>query len=351
MSLTVQIEKRLGSFTLRTDLSSESGTLGLLGASGCGKSMTLKCIAGIEKPDSGRIVLNGRVLFDSQKHINLKPQQRNVGYLFQHYALFPNMTVQENILCGLRRVKDRKARLAAAAEAAETMQLTELMDRRPGQLSGGQQQRAALARILVSQPELLMLDEPFSALDTYLRALLQPELLRILRQYGRDVILVTHNRDEAYYLCDRLAIMENGSVSVAGEKSEVFANPVTPGAARITGCRNISAARKTGPRTLYAIDWETELTCAQDVPDNTSAVGLRAFLLQPADAPGLNVFRVTEPEIGEEPFTVYAIYRCGSGRRRWSVSRAVWNARGMQALPDYLRAVPESVMPLTDPAC
>ena len=195
MSLSVDIEKRLGDFTLRVAFETNGGVLGLLGASGCGKSMTLKCIAGIEKPDSGRIVLDGRTLFDANQHINLPPQQRQVGYLFQNYALFPNMTVRQNILCGLRAQKDKAKREQALEEIVALLQLQGLEDRRPAQISGGQAQRAALARILVSRPKLLMLDEPFSALDTHLRVQLQMQMRALLAGFGGDVLLVTHSRD------------------------------------------------------------------------------------------------------------------------------------------------------------
>lgn len=197
MSLQVNIKKRLGSFTLESAFAMDGGVLGLLGASGCGKSMTLKCIAGIEKPDEGRIVLDGRVLYDSAAHINLPPQQRHVGYLFQNYALFPNMTVRQNILAGLHHEKDRRKREKAMQDAVHFFQLDGLEVRRPNQLSGGQQQRVALARIMVNQPQLLMLDEPFSALDSHLRLRLQMEMKELLNSFGRDVLMVTHSRDEA----------------------------------------------------------------------------------------------------------------------------------------------------------
>ena len=153
MSLIVDIEKKLGSFTLRSRFETGSGTMALLGASGCGKSVTLKCIAGIMTPDKGRIILDGETLFDSQKHIDLTPQQRRVGYLFQQYALFPNMTVIQNIQCGIR-TGSRSEKQQRAAEQLRRFQLEGLEKKYPAQLSGGQQQRVALARILASEPRV-----------------------------------------------------------------------------------------------------------------------------------------------------------------------------------------------------
>ena len=153
MSLEVNITKKLDGFTLHANFAARSTATAILGASGCGKSMTLRCIAGIVKPDAGRIVLDGRVLFDSAQHIDLPPQQRGVGLLFQNYALFPNMTVEQNVLCGLKAEKDKAARKARCAEMLQAMRLESLAKRYPAQLSGGQQQRTALARILVGQAQ------------------------------------------------------------------------------------------------------------------------------------------------------------------------------------------------------
>lgn len=137
MSLSVHIKKKLGDFCMKIDLEQEDGVLGILGASGCGKSLTLKCIAGIVTPDEGQIVLNGNVLFDSEKKINQKPQERNVGYLFQNYALFPNMTVEKNILCGMKKIKNRAMKREKLEEILEMMQLLPYRKSYPEQLSGG----------------------------------------------------------------------------------------------------------------------------------------------------------------------------------------------------------------------
>lgn len=206
MALTADIEKRLGNFTLRVSLEAEQGVLALLGASGCGKSMTLKCIAGIEKPDRGRITLDGRVLFDSEKHINLPPQKREVGYLFQQYALFPNMTVAQNIRCGLR---DKRRAPEVLPEILAAMHLEGLEDAHPNRLSGGQQQRVALARILVNEPRLLLLDEPFSALDFLTRIAMQEWLLAQWQRHKKTILFITHDVEEAVFLSDRVLVVES----------------------------------------------------------------------------------------------------------------------------------------------
>ena len=250
MSLIVDIKKRLGSFSLSAQLEAGEGVTGILGSSGCGKSMTLKCIAGIERPDSGHIELDGVVLYDSRKRIDLHPQQRRVGYLFQNYALFPNMTLRQNILCGLKNQPDRAQRVKEADEMIALMGLNGLERHRPYQLSGGQQQRAALGRILVNKPRLLMLDEPFSALDTYLRERLQAEMRELLKNYGGPVLLVTHSRDEAYRLCRSIAVMDKGSTTPPRPTKELFEDPHTVAAASLTGCKNISKAEKRGEHSF-----------------------------------------------------------------------------------------------------
>ena len=206
MAVSVDIEKKLHGFTLKVKLESDGSPMGILGASGSGKSMTLRCIAGIQTPDSGRIVVNDKVLFDSEKKINLKPQERKVGYLFQNYALFPTMTVEKNIACGYRG--DKKHLKAKVADYIERYQLNGLEKRYPGQLSGGQQQRVALARILAYEPEALLLDEPFGALDVITRGEMQDWLLSVRKQMNRTVLLVTHDMDEAIYLSDRILVLD-----------------------------------------------------------------------------------------------------------------------------------------------
>ena len=179
MMLIVDIEKRLSGFTLKVQLKAE-GSNAFIGPSGCGKSVTLKCIAGIMKPDRGRIIYNDRILFDSEKHVNLPPQKRNVGYMFQNYALFPDMTVRENILAGLIWEKDRTKKLRIFDEAVSLLHIENLLDSKPYALSGGEAQRTALARMIVNKPDLLLFDEPFSALDVFLKEEIKAEFKSII---------------------------------------------------------------------------------------------------------------------------------------------------------------------------
>lgn len=307
MSLSVHIKKKLGDFQLQIDFDHSDGVAGLLGASGCGKSMTLKCIAGIVKPDEGRIVLNGRVLFDSKEKINLKPQKRGVGYLFQNYALFPNMTVEQNILCGLCREKDRREKKKKAGEVMEVMELTGQRNLYPHQLSGGQQQRTALARMLVSEPELLLLDEPFSALDSYLREQLQTQVRAILEKYGKDVLMVSHSRDEVYYLCSSVAVMNRGRILRMGETKSVFADPRSRTAAILTGCKNIADARKTGEYEVFVPDWGIHLRTKEPVREGLCAVGLRAHYFNTKTRE--NRYSVVYSDEREDPFETRLLFR------------------------------------------
>ena len=208
--LEVQIYKKLAEFDLDVSFQVNDNILGLMGASGSGKSMTLKCIAGIETPDQGRIVLNGRVLFDSEKKINVPIQKRNVGYMFQSYALFPNMNVYENISVGLRARKVKDVDIVVQ-KVMQQFRIFELASRYPKQLSGGQRQRVALARLMAYEPDVLLLDEPFNALDEDLKEDLLRELKSEL-QISKPVIFVSHNKEEVNELCDFKYKIKQGEI-------------------------------------------------------------------------------------------------------------------------------------------
>jgi len=225
MALQVNIRKKFTGFELNVEFETDGGCMGILGASGCGKSMTLKCVAGIEKPDHGRIVLNGKVLFDSEKGINLPARERRVGYLFQNYALFPTMTVEENLAIVLPGKK--KDKLSLVAEQLGRFQLEGLEKRYPSQLSGGQQQRVAIARALAMDPKLLLMDEPTSALDP---ELVSEVLVTIKKaaQEGNTILLVTHEMNFVRNVANRIIFLENGKIVADGTPKEIFDNPKNP---------------------------------------------------------------------------------------------------------------------------
>ncbi len=345
MLLEVDIEKRLGDFTLRAAFRCEQGITGLLGASGCGKSLTLKCIAGIERPDSGRIVLDGETLYDSRQHICLPPQARHVGYLFQNYALFPNMTVRQNILCGLHAEKNRQKKEQVLKDMLGLFQLGGLEQHKPQQLSGGQQQRVALARILVSQPRLLMLDEPFSALDAHLRLRLQMELRDLLGTLNLPVLMVTHDRDEAYHMCENIAVMEHGTLLAPRPTKQLFSSPGTLCASMLTGCKNHSQARRLSEYELEAVDWGIRLRTALPLREDLCAVGIRAHYFHPNCKE--NRFGVRFVREMEEPFEWVIQFRT-EGQKE--ASENLWwrlpKDKRPQSLPEVLGIAPVNVLPL-----
>lgn len=344
MSIAVNIKKNLGSFRLDVAFSQESGVLALLGGSGCGKSMTLRCIAGIETPDSGKIVLNGVTVYDSERKINLPPQQRQVGLLFQNYALFPNMTVEENILCGLREKRDKSEKTALLAEYIRKFHLEGLEKHTPAQLSGGQKQRCALARMLIGRPGILMLDEPFSALDSYLRWELERELLSTLREYDGTVLFVSHDRDEVYRISDRIAVYQNGTIDVIGDKWELFRQPITCTAAILTGCKNVAEASYS-EKTVTVPQWGLTLPLPADgLPDSMTHLGIRARKMLPATAPGPCCFRYSVAEEIDGAFSDILMIRLegGTDLMRWEITKDVHSA--MKDGPNLIEIPEDAVL-------
>jgi molybdate transport system ATP-binding protein len=236
--LRVEIKKALPGFTLEVAWHAGDGVAVLFGPSGAGKTLTLQCLAGLLRPDAGRIVVDDRVLFDSARGVDLPPQARKVGYVFQGYALFPHLTVAENVGFGLRD-RPRTARAGRVAEVLERLGLRGLEARYPREISGGQRQRVALGRALAIDPALLLLDEPLSALDAPLRRALRDELREILRGWGTAAVLVTHDFTEAYRLADRIVVYDNGGVIQAAARAELLWQPASESVAQIMGLRNV----------------------------------------------------------------------------------------------------------------
>ena len=338
MALEVDIKKYFSEFKLEIKFNAEREILGMLGASGSGKSMTLKCIAGIETPDEGIIVLDGVPLFDSDKKINLPPQKRQTGYLFQNAALFPNMTVEQNLLCVIKNKSDRAQNRNNAKELLALMGLDGYKGRYPSQLSGGQQQRAALARILLSQPHVIMLDEPFSALDSYLRWILEQEMSGILQKFGGTSIFVSHNRDEVYRLCDRIAVISSGRVAAFGDKWDIFKDPKDYDACLLTGCKNISPAAVNTEHSVGTDDWGLTFDTGGRAPETIGFIGLRAHDIKLTnDAYRPNSFEFEVVSTLRDTFSyILMIQKKGShGKRplRLEINREKYEA--LETMPRY----------------
>ncbi|BAY99968.1 ABC transporter ATP-binding protein [Tolypothrix tenuis PCC 7101] len=343
--LSVDIAKTLPSFHLEVAFNSDEQPLGLLGGSGAGKSMILRCIAGIETPTRGRIVLNGKVLFDSEQRINLPSRDRRIGFLVQNYALFPHMTVAQNIAFGLPKGLSKGSIRVQVEEQLLAMQLQGLGDRYPHQLSGGQQQRVALARALASQPEALLLDEPFSALDTHLRSQLEQQMTETLADYNGVSLFVTHNMEEAYRVCPNLLVLEHGRTVQYGSKYEIFEHPRTMGVARITGCKNFSVAQFVRSGLIEASDWGCQIQIMEAIPDNITHVGIRAHHISFTNDPNQeNTFPCWLASTSETPHRMTLFLKLHSAANnpqdyhlQAEVFKEKWATMKDQPFPWYLR--------------
>ena len=236
--LEVRLVKRLPGFTLDVEWTAGEGVAALFGPSGAGKTLTLQCLSGLLEPDAGRVVVDDRVLFDAETGVDLPPQRRQIGYVFQGYALFPHLSVADNIGFGLRDRPRAEAR-GRAADVIARMGLEGFEARRPHELSGGQRQRVALGRALAPDPALLLLDEPLSALDATLRQSLRDDLRRILAEWRTAAVLVTHDFTEAYRLGDRIVVYEAGRVIQSAPRAELLWQPASARVAGIVGIRNV----------------------------------------------------------------------------------------------------------------
>lgn len=304
--MEVTIKKQMGSFRLDVNFIVDELSIGILGSSGCGKSVTLKCIAGLITPDEGRIVVNGKVLFDSKQHINMSPQNRKIGYFFQNYALFPHMNVEKNI-----RIVNPAMSNEDIITLLKRFHVYELREKFPGQLSGGQQQRVALARLIASEPEVLLFDEPFSALDTYLKEEVELEVKQFLMHYQKQSILVSHSRDELYHLCDYLLVMQQGQICEQAMTKRLFHETKTMYAARLSGCKNIVKVERQDAHHLFIPDWNHTCTFSKPIPNTITHIGIRAhdwFLSEPNSS--LLSIMVCMDSIIEHPFDFDIILEC-----------------------------------------
>jgi len=275
MTLAISVTKRLGpGFTLDVALSAPPGITMLFGASGSGKTTLLRCIAGLSRPDQGRIAIGDRVLFDSSTGVDVAVPDRHVGYVFQQAALFPHMSLRENIGYGVNRLSadERQTRVSAIAES---FRIASILDRQPAQVSGGERQRAALARALVTEPSLLLLDEPLSALDHAIQSRIMDDLRRANEARRIPMIYVTHSHREVYTLGERAVVIDNGRVIASGTPHEVLDRPDQSVVANLAGFENVfSAAVIERRERAGTMECRIEGTAAElEIPLNGSAVG------------------------------------------------------------------------------
>ncbi len=265
--IEIRISKALELFSLQVNIKlSKGSSLALVGPSGCGKSMTLRMIAGLEQPDEGYIKVGDTIFYDSNERIFLPAYKRHVGFLFQNYALFPHLTVEQNIAFGINKYP-RLEKWRKVYSIMDRLRLTGLEKRYPQYISGGQQQRVALARTLVTDPALLLLDEPFSSLDSQVKKKMEKEVIDVRNAFSGTMLLVTHSLEEAFRLCSNIAVMDNGNIIQFGTQDEIIHQPANRTVARLTGTENIFDGTVTERHGETARLWVEELDCHLTIPN------------------------------------------------------------------------------------
>ena len=343
MSLSLDIRKTYPGFDLDIRLEAGNERVALLGASGCGKSCTLRCIAGIETPDEGRIVVDGVTFFDSKTGIDLTPQQRKCALLFQTYQLFPNLTVGENVRAGMDRAIPQDRQEDLARRYLSVFGLSGFAERYPARLSGGQQQRVAIARMMAATPAIYLLDEPMSALDAYLKSALEQTLLDLFDVLDATVLYVSHDIDEACRLCDRIAVMHEGRVVEVGSPRELLRAPRTLAALRLTGCKNTSPARKVSDTVVEALDWGMTFDVGAAVPDDIAYLGVRASYFHEDNRaePGRNTYDLKVARVSDSRFERLVLLdppRADSpSRLQWKIDLRSAGDRELPEAGDVLR--------------
>lgn len=302
MSLEVRIKKQFPDFVLDVDFEAGNETVGFLGASGCGKSLTMRCIAGIETPDEGRIVVNGKVFFDSKEKINLSPQERKTALLFQNYMLFPNLTIEQNVGAGIDKKVSKQEREGIVYAELKRFGLEGFEKRYPNQLSGGQQQRVALARMLAARPGILMLDEPLSALDAHLKSILEQNLVGMFNSFEGTILYVSHDIDEALRFCDRIAVVESGHIVEIRDGDGLVNDPHSTAGMKLSGCKNTPKATRLADDLVWLPYWGIKMHTGIKVPEDVKTLGVRASYLERADGPGCNTYKMRVDRVSDARF-------------------------------------------------
>ena len=327
----------------------------LLGPNGAGKTTTLRMIAGVSTPDRGRITLNGRVLFDGASGRNVPAARRKIGVVFQDYALFPHLTVAENVGFGLHSLPNEERRLRIEQQLF-SLHISELADRFPREISGGERQRVAIARCMAMQPDALLLDEPFAALDPHLRRQTEEQLRETLAHFNGVVVFVTHDMEEAFRFCTDLLVLDRGAIIARGSKHELFERPRTVAAARLTGCKNIAVASRISLDRLSVAAWECELTTAVPVSNSLTHVGYRShqIVFQP-NASGPNTFPCWLVSTSEAPHEMTLYLRLHKPPQpgeqahvQADVPKELWRTLQSQPQPWQVRLDPQRLLLLED---
>ena len=353
LSLEVNIQKQLPDFLLDVAFKIDRATnpLGILGVSGSGKTTLLRCIAGLETPDRGTIILNHKILFDSAKGINLTPQERQVGLVWQSYALFPHLSVGENIAFGMSSNSSNVEVKQEIDRQLQQLELTAFKRRSPQQLSGGEKQRVALARALASKPQITLLDEPCSALDTNLKAKLLNILQQRLTRYPGLTLYITHNLREAYDLCPQLLTIDRGKAIAFGSRTTIFERSPNLATASLVGCQNISPAKIIDSNTVAALAWRCSLQVDSLIPANLAYTGIHAHQLNFVDAPGVNIFPswLANYQSSTDRIKLYLkLHSMAIDRQDYhlvvEVELAKWQELEQLTTPWYIHLSPERIM-------
>ncbi|HXD74817.1 MAG TPA: molybdenum ABC transporter ATP-binding protein [Vicinamibacterales bacterium] len=325
MSLAATIRKRVSdAFALDVSISVPAGVTILFGASGSGKSTVLRAVAGLLRPDAGSITVGSRVLFDRNGGIDVPARDRHVGYVFQHLALFPHLTVEENLMFGLQdQTQDARRRKVRAIAAS--FKIDHLLSRRPAQTSGGERQRTALARSLVTNPSALLLDEPLSALDHPTQSLIIDDLRRWNAEHQIPILYVTHSHREVFALGDRVVVLHNGSVAAAGTPHDVLEMPEQASLAQLAGFENVMEAavlaRKMDAGTMHCrltgsqVELEVPLAHGSGLPLIQIAIRAGDILLATEPPRGLsarNILRGRLLSLTRDGAAMVAVVDCGT---------------------------------------
>ena len=307
MSIKLNITKNLGTFSMNINIETKSKRIGILGQSGMGKSMCLKMISGLETPDNGEIYIDEKCVFSSTQNINIPPQNRKTGYMFQNYALFPNITVEKNIAIAIQGNKSEKKEITS--KIIEKFSLLGLEKKYPSQLSGGQQQRVSLARIFAYNPEMILLDEPFSALDKFLKENLIEEMKKYIDGYDGTIILVSHNTEEIFALCDYVYIIHDGNVVDCGKTDEIFKKPKSIYTAQLSGCRNLWEGILNENDKIYIDALNKEITISEKINYENAVIGIHENDIE-INKNGENTVSAVLADIRKGMFQNTYIFKC-----------------------------------------